>query len=125
MRKPVDPMQQARMESAAAVNLKVFGNASFRPRQAEIVDAILDNRDVFVVMPTGGGKSLCFQCPAVMSKGLTVVISPLLSLIEDQVSTLVQLPTCGGIPAAYLSSACAPGVETAIFDDLERADRGL
>jgi bloom syndrome protein len=113
------------MKAAAIVNNKVFGNATFRPRQAEIVDAILENRDVFVVMPTGGGKSLCFQVPAVMSRGLTVVVSPLLSLIEDQVSALVQLRTCGGVPAAYLSSACAAGVEAAVFEDLERVDRGL
>lgn len=65
-----------------------FGYASFRPGQKEVIEALSTHRDVLAIMPTGAGKSLCFQIPALMSKGVTVVISPLLSLIKDQVDAL-------------------------------------
>lgn len=107
-----------------AANRRVFGNASFRVRQEAIIEAVLSNKDVFVIMPTGGGKSLCFQLPAVLSPGITVVVSPLLSLIEDQVSALLQLPG-GGVPSAYLCSTCTPDMEKGVYTDLERADKGL
>ena len=78
-----------------------FGFDAFRPLQAEIVDDVLAGRDVFALLPTGGGKSLCFQLPALIGSGLTVVISPLIALMKDQVDAL----TTAGIPATYLNSS--------------------
>jgi len=77
-----------------------FGHSSFRPLQEEVVDAILDRQDVLMILPTGGGKSLCYQLPTLLMEGLTVVVSPLLALMHDQVVAL----KANGIPAAMLSS---------------------
>ena len=77
-----------------------FGFESFRPLQEEIIRDALDDRDVFALLPTGAGKSLCFQLPALARPGLTVVISPLISLMKDQVDAL----TASGVPATFLNS---------------------
>ena len=79
---------------------KHFGYDQFRPLQREIIEDVLAGRDVFVLMPTGGGKSLCFQLPALMRDGLTIVVSPLIALMKDQVDALQT----SGIPATYLNS---------------------
>src|SRR5438093_8664561 len=79
---------------------KHFGYDEFRPLQREIIQDALAGRDVFVLMPNGGGKSLCFQLPALMRQGLTIVVSPLISLMKDQVDALQT----SGIPATYLNS---------------------
>lgn len=105
-------------------NIKIFGNEQFRPHQLDIIKSIMDNKDVFVIMPTGGGKSLCYSLPAIMSKGVTVVISPLISLIEDQVSSLLQLPS-GGVPAAFLTSNCSQLQSRSVISDLMRTTKGL
>lgn len=78
-----------------------FGYDAFRPGQAVLIDAVLSGRDALGIMPTGAGKSLCYQIPALMLPGLTLVISPLISLMKDQVGALVQ----NGIPAACLNSS--------------------
>ncbi|MDR1325887.1 MAG: DNA helicase RecQ [Treponema sp.] len=81
-----------------------FGFTEFRTGQEEVINALLEQRDVLAVMPTGAGKSLCYQTPALLLEGLTVVISPLISLMKDQVSGL----SSAGIPAAYLNSSLMP-----------------
>jgi len=84
---------------------QTFGYTSFRPLQEEIICDAMDGRDVFALLPTGGGKSLCFQFPALMRDGLTVVVSPLISLMKDQVDAL----NASGVAATFLNSSLAAG----------------
>lgn len=95
--------EQSSLDDLDFVNSMVFGNHSFRSRQRDIISAAIANKDVFVLMATGGGKSLCYQIPAVLKPGVTIVITPLLSLMQDQVQSLCSAPG-GGVPATYLSS---------------------
>ena len=100
--------------SLLAVLKQNFGFDAFRPLQAEIVADALAGRDVVALLPTGGGKSLCFQLPAVVRPGLTVVVSPLIALMKDQVDAL----DVAGVPATYLNSSLDP-------DDARSRLRGL
>jgi ATP-dependent DNA helicase RecQ len=93
---------------------RYFGFDAFRPLQEAIVGDVLTGRDVFALLPTGGGKSLCYQLPAVLTPGLTVVISPLIALMKDQVDAL----TTAGIPATFLNSSLE-------YDDIRERVEGL
>ena len=93
---------------------RYWGYTSFRPLQREAMDAILVGRDSIVVLPTGGGKSLCFQAPALVRHGLAVVVSPLISLMKDQVDTLVG----NGVAAACYNSSLAPDQKSSVLSGL-------
>ena len=92
------------MDAARAALKEVFGYDDFRPGQEDAVAAILRGRDVMAVMPTGAGKSICYQIPALVLEGVTLVVSPLISLMRDQVFSLLQ----NGVRAAYLNSSLTP-----------------
>ena len=94
-----------------------FGHTGFRPGQETLIDSLLDGRDAFGVMPTGAGKSMCYQIPALLLPGITLVISPLISLMKDQVMALCQ----AGVPAAYLNSSLT---YPQYCEALRRAGRG-
>ena len=93
---------------------RYWGYSSFRPLQREAMEAVLERRDSLVVLPTGGGKSLCFQAPALVRPGLAVVISPLISLMKDQVDTLVG----NGVPAALYNSSVTQSEKAAVVAGL-------
>jgi ATP-dependent DNA helicase RecQ len=95
---------------------KYFGYSEFRHEQEAIVQHILDKRDVLALMPTGGGKSLCYQLPAVMLNGLTIVISPLIALMKDQVDSL----NVNGIAAGFYNSAQSPGEQGELISKLRK-----
>ena len=90
-----------KMSDKLSVLKDYFGQDSFRDGQEQIVDALLDGRDTLCIMPTGAGKSMCYQIPALLFDGVTIVVSPLISLMKDQVGSLVQ----SGVPAAYINSS--------------------
>src|SRR5690606_32980908 len=87
--------------SLSEVLRRYWGFGSFRPHQREVMEAVLAGRDSLLVLPTGGGKSLCFQAPALVRRGLAVVVSPLIALMKDQVDGL----NASGVPAACYNSA--------------------
>ena len=95
-----------------------FGHSGFRPGQEPLMDALLSGRDVMGVMPTGAGKSVCYQLPALLLPGLTLVLSPLISLMKDQVAALSQ----AGIPAAYINSSLDPEEYREVYRQVRRGD---
>lgn len=90
-----------RFHSAKEALTQVFGYADFRPHQEEIIEAVIEGRDALVLMPTGGGKSLCYQIPALVREGTAVIVSPLIALMQDQITVIQNR----GLEAACLSSA--------------------
>ena len=103
-------------------NLKTyFGYDSFRMNQQDIVETVLNKQDCLVIMPTGGGKSICFQLPALLFKGVTLVISPLIALMKDQVDGL----SANGISASYFNSSQSNEEQSAIIDRVLSADLKL
>ncbi|KLN97909.1 ATP-dependent DNA helicase RecQ [Moellerella wisconsensis] len=98
---------------AESVLNSTFGYQHFRPGQEDVIRTILDNQDCLVIMPTGGGKSLCYQIPALVREGLTLVVSPLISLMKDQVDQL----TLQGVDAAYLNSTQTSLQQREILDN--------
>ena len=100
------------MQEAQAVLKKYFGHDSFRQGQSAVIGALLAGRDALCVMPTGAGKSVCYQVPALLLPGVTLVISPLISLMKDQVNAL----THAGIPAAYVNSSLTPAQYRKVLD---------
>ena len=105
------------LQDARNLLKSAFGYEDFRPGQEAAVSAILSGRDTVVVLPTGGGKSLCFQVPALLMPGLTVVVSPLISLMKDQVDAL----TAKGLPAAFINSTLS---SSQVSDRLARVTSG-
>lgn len=95
-----------------------FGHGGFRPGQEPLVDALLAGRDVMGVMPTGAGKSVCYQLPALLLPGLTLVLSPLISLMKDQVAALAQ----AGVPAAYINSSLDAEEYREVYRQVRRGD---
>ena len=104
----------AEQESARDILQRVWGYDDFRGDQAEIVDTVATGGDALVLMPTGGGKSLCYQLPALLREGTAVVISPLIALMQDQVEALEQL----GVRAAFLNSSLDPERRRAVEQQL-------
>ena len=104
------------MDKKLEVLSRYFGYTQFRGAQEELIDAVLSGRDVLGVMPTGGGKSLCYQIPALLLPGITLVISPLISLMQDQVPALKSV----GVPAAYLNSSLSLEQQSLVLRNLRQ-----
>ena len=104
------------MDKKLEVLSRYFGYTQFRGAQEELIDAVISGRDVLGVMPTGGGKSLCYQIPALLLPGITLVISPLISLMQDQVLALKSV----GVPAAYLNSSLSLEQQSLVLRNLRQ-----
>ncbi len=103
------------METKESILQRVFGYSAFRGGQEALIDAQLQGRDAFGIMPTGGGKSLCYQIPALLLEGVTLVISPLISLMRDQVMALKN----AGVAAAYINSSLTPAQIRLVYCNIQ------
>ncbi|MDD2863307.1 MAG: DEAD/DEAH box helicase, partial [Methylococcales bacterium] len=99
----------------------IFGYHEFRGQQREIIEGLIAGQDALVLMPTGGGKSLCYQIPALVKDGVGIVISPLIALMQDQVDALKQL----GIRAAFLNSALSAQEARQVEEQLQNNELDL
>ncbi|MDR1065268.1 MAG: DEAD/DEAH box helicase, partial [Oscillospiraceae bacterium] len=97
---------------------RYFGHSAFRDGQAELIDAVLGGRDAIGVMPTGGGKSICYQLPALMLDGTALVISPLISLMKDQVTALQN----AGVSAAFINSSLSSDELRAVYVNMRAGE---
>jgi ATP-dependent DNA helicase RecQ len=111
-----DLTQEALLGRAEEILHKIYGHRAFRGSQAEIIRHVSAGGDALVLMPTGGGKSICYQIPAMLRDGVTIVVSPLIALMQDQVAALRQL----GVPAAFLNSSLMPDEQREIEQQLRR-----
>ncbi|MFV0345937.1 MAG: DNA helicase RecQ, partial [Bacteroidales bacterium] len=102
------------LKSGQEILKAVFGYDSFRPMQEKVVRAVLNNEDCLVLMPTGGGKSLCYQVPALAKEGTALVVSPLIALMKDQVEALKQ----NGVSAAFYNSSISASEQNSVINDL-------
>ncbi|MGH7536436.1 MAG: RecQ family ATP-dependent DNA helicase, partial [Gemmatimonadales bacterium] len=109
------------LEEARRLLRHHFGHDEFRPAQRKVLRSVLEGRDTLAVLPTGGGKSICFQVPALVRGGLTVVVSPLISLMQDQVAAALAR----GIPAACLTSGLGAGATRAVWAALRQNELRL
>src|SRR5688500_3289020 len=107
--------------SANQILKKYFGYDTFRAQQEEIIQQVVSGRDVLVLMPTGGGKSVCYQIPALMLDGICIVVSPLISLMKDQVDAL----RANGIAAAFLNSSQSQEEQQIILESCYKKEIGL
>lgn len=107
--------------SAQQILQNIFGYDQFRPQQAGIIEQLVSGGDALVLMPTGGGKSICYQIPALLRRGVGIVISPLIALMQDQVAAMRQL----GVAAAFLNSTLTPDEARVIEADLQNGELDL
>jgi len=103
------------MDRARKLLSEAYGYSAFRGQQHDVIEAALAGRDCLVLMPTGGGKSLCYQLPSLLREGTGIVVSPLIALMRDQVAALTQI----GIRAAYLNSSLSWAEQARVIDDVE------
>ncbi|MBT5229843.1 MAG: DEAD/DEAH box helicase, partial [Methylococcales bacterium] len=99
---------------ALSILRQTFGYSEFRGEQGDVINHVVSGGDALVLMPTGGGKSLCFQIPAIARPGLAIVVSPLIALMQDQVDALTQL----GVKAAFVNSSMS-------FDEVQRVEQAM
>jgi ATP-dependent DNA helicase RecQ len=97
---------------------KVFNHQTFRDNQKDVIETLLQDKDVLAVIPTGGGKSLCYWIPGIISKGVTVVVTPLIALLNDQVSKLKNY----NIPVCCITSSMSPKEREHVFHELSKVD---
>ncbi|MCA9094676.1 MAG: DEAD/DEAH box helicase, partial [Planctomycetaceae bacterium] len=109
------------VEELQRVLREIWGYESFLPGQAGAMQAVLDGRDSLVVLPTGGGKSICYQAPALCRPGLAVVVSPLIALMKDQVDGLID----SGVPAGFANSTSTPEQRQQIAEEIRNGSLKL